>query len=253
VFLTVCVVGSLLYSWHVDRVTEQELERHDLFLQERREKQNTTRPVKAENGNGTAERIETPTEQETNIATEQETPEFTSDSESVDAINAFLPDAVATSETPAEEVPVSPFGFGPYPEIPEGYPLVVSWTRIEEHREKFNDHIWRDLELMERVLIKLYNEGDTSFTAGIVNDGLVLPIYPNVAYVRIEKDDDWKSTADPLIDVRSDSSRILAGSNVSEADKEQIRKGKIPPGIEIRSFSDGIDPFTFLNLPQTQD
>lgn len=156
-------------------------------------------------------------------------------------------------ETPLPEstdgANISPYGFGPYPEIPEGYPLLASWTRLEEFQEKFSDNIWKELELMDRVLIKLFNEGDTSFQGGIVNNNLVLPIYPNVAYVRLEEDqtEDWAEDGN-LIEIDSKSSRILAGSGVSEADKEKIRSGEKPPGIEIRSFSDGINPYTFLEL-----
>ena len=161
-----------------------------------------------------------------------------------------------TKDTPVEvplpentdEASVSPYGFGPYPKIPEGYPLLVSWTKLEEFQEKFGDDFFKRMELMDRVLIKLYNQGDTGFTAGVFNNnGHVLPIYPNVAYVH-HKREGWKPTEDPQIDVRSNSNRILAGSNVSEADKEQIRKGEMPAGIEIRSFTDGINPYTFLEL-----
>lgn len=158
-------------------------------------------------------------------------------------------------ETPLSEnmdaATVSPFGFGPYPEIPEGYPLIASWTRIKEHREKFNDNIWKEFELMDRVFIKLFNEGNTSFEAGTVHNGLVLPIYPNVAYVSLKKDqtEEWTEDGD-LIEIDSKSSRIVAGSDVSGEDKEKIRNGEIPPGIKIRSFSDGINPFEFLNLPK---
>jgi len=77
VFCVVCVVGSLLYSWHIDRTTDRELARHDLFLQERREKQNETRPVESvnvENATDTATRVETPTARLTTGAT---TPEAT--------------------------------------------------------------------------------------------------------------------------------------------------------------------------------
>lgn len=158
-------------------------------------------------------------------------------------------------ETPISEntdaATVSPFGFGPYPEIPEGYPLIASWTRIKEHREKFDDKIWKELELMSRVFIKLVNEGDTSFESGTFHNGLVIPVYPNVAYVSLEIDQtvEWTEDGDP-IEIDSKRSRIVAGSHVSDEDKVKIRNGEIPPGIEIRSFSDGINPFEFLNLPK---
>ena len=217
VFCVLVVGGSLLYSWHVRRTTEKDMEQYSRFSRGL-EKQNETRPaeiVSVPTESQPPGFMDTPDENTGTLMSDETEAETIDATEFGDIADAFLPDNIVSDEVPAAEVPVSPFGFGPYPDIPEGYPLIASWTRIGEHREKFNDNIWRDLELMGRVLIKLYNEGDTSFTAGIVNDGLVLPIYPNVAYARIEKDEDWKSTADPLIDVRSDSSRILAGNNVS--------------------------------------
>lgn len=145
-----------------------------------------------------------------------------------------------------DTVEVSPYGFGQYPEIPEGYQLIVSWTRLESLQEKFGDDVCKTMELMGRVLIKLYNQGDTSFTGATFQNGLVLPIYHNVAYVQLE--DEFGPTEDPMIDVHSTSSRIVSGSGLSEEDKEKIRKGEKPPGIEIRTFYDGIDPYTFLEL-----
>lgn len=165
-----------------------------------------------------------------------------------DTFNDTTEIAVETSlQENTDESNISPYGFGPYPKVPEGYSLPISWTKLKVYQEKFGDDFCKEMELMDRVLIKLYNQGNTDFTAANFVNGLVLPIYPNVAYVHLETED-WKQTEDPNIEVRSTSDNILAGSNVSEADKEQISKGIIPDGIEIRSFSDGINPYNFLEL-----
>jgi len=241
VFCVVCVVGSLLYSWHVDYVTAREMARHDRFLQERREKQNETRPVKAENGNGTAERVETPTEQAANIATDTETPEFTSDPVSVDAINAFIPDGVATAEPPAEEVPVSPFGFGPYPEVPADYPLRTPVWIQNPNLKTVPDHAQRPFELMDRVLIQLWNQGHKDITGASFRNGIVYPHHKNTAYVR------YHQMKLPDGSVHRTISKIIGGPDIAPFYK-QIRDGNIPLHIKILDLdTSGIDPLTFLN------
>ena len=243
------LVAGLCYLWYNHSIAPYKQEVADTAEIVRQWKKNQ----KADPKNVVEDKTNTPAENITQTLekpiTQTDPGLVTKDTDSSEPEDVLL-------ETPLPEntdaATVSPYGFGPYPKIPEGYPLRPSWTRLEVLQEKFGDDFCKRMELMGRVLIKLYNQGDTSFTAGIFNNGLILPIYPNVAYVHQEAED-WKPTEDPLMDVRSDSSRILAGSNVSKADKEQIRNGKIPPGIEIRSFSDGIDPFTFLDLPITND
>lgn len=197
--------------------------------------------------NGTEEISTTSTKSNTQSADKTIT-NSTTEVVSKDTFNDTTDIAVETSlQENTDESSISPYGFGPYPKVPEGYSLPISWTKLKVYQEKFGDDFCKEMELMDRVLIKLYNQGNTDFTAANFVNGLVLPIYPNVAYVQLETED-WKQTEDPNIEVRSTSSDILAGSNVSEADKEQISKGIIPDGIEIRSFSDGINPYNFLEL-----
>ncbi len=73
-----------------------------------------------------------------------------------------------------EEVLESPFGFGAYPEVPEGFPVGVSW---DFPPDMFPQEIQRQGELVSRVLIKLYNEGDRDFIAAKWHEGKVYPIY----------------------------------------------------------------------------
>ena len=136
-----------------DAPVESDMERHNRFWQGR-EKQNATRPiesVRVQNTNGTTTVVETPTEPDASIATDA-TPELPSDSEFVDAVDAFLSDDIATEAPPTEAVPVSPFGFGPYPEVPDDYfgiPVSMQDPNLPDHTEK-------NVELIDRVLIKLW-------------------------------------------------------------------------------------------------
>jgi len=252
VFCVLCVMGSLLYSWHVDRATDREMARHDRFLQERREKQNTTRPVKS---------VEAPTENETpgvvntpEENTDTQMPELTEalPNETDDLVDAFLPeDFVSEVEAPAEEVPVSPFGFGPYPEVPSDFPKAVIWQGSEEKRQKFaDDGRLEDMELIDRVLIKLWNQGDHEWRGAKRDDlnGKVYPLYRNRIYVK-----HW-------IEIPVEGGQIMpfpAGGTSGGSDWKPDRYlpifyesgGQLPDHIQfIDQDAAGYDPYTFLNL-----
>ena len=92
---------------------------------------------------------------------------------------------LAEEDAPAVEPPrVSLFGFGVYPEIPPDYPEQDAWDAIEAlyltDPESARKH-----ELMERVCIKLWQQG--YYAEGVVyksKTGLIYPLYPNTAYIK---------------------------------------------------------------------
>lgn len=238
VFFVLIVGGSLLYSWHVRRASESDMERHDRFLQGR-EKQNETRPIESvsvQNTNGTDTVVETPTEPNVSIATNATT-ELPSDSELVDAMDAFLPDDIATEEPPAEEVPVSPFGFGPYPEVPDDYFGIPVWMQ----NSNLPDDTEKNVELIDRVLIKLWQQGDKAIVGGSTYRGKIYPHYEDTVYIR------WtESTASDGTPYRYISRR--KGASLLPT-SEEIENGDIPPGFKIIELDDaGYDPYTFLDL-----
>ena len=69
----------------------------------------------------------------------------------------------------------SPYGFGPYPELPEGYGP-ITWPR-----ESVNS------ELMIRVRIKLMKQG-VPVEGSVMSDGLVYPIIKGVALCEVGRD-----------------------------------------------------------------
>lgn len=150
------------------------------------------------------------------------------------------------ADVPIEEVRVSPFGFGPYPEVPPDFPLIVSWNRPEEVMARFPEGNRRQFELMDRVFIRLWNQGHTDFNGGTLQNGLVLPLYPNTVYLHYEEN--WEEVENG--DVHSVYTDMIPGPGVSEAEQEQILNGETPRGIRILDFSDGIEPYTFLGLHQ---
>ena len=77
---------------------------------------------------------------------------------------------------------------GDFPPVPEGFPskLVPIWLSVPGY-EKGDSH---DHEMMYRVLIKLWNQGEHGFINGVLlhSNGKVYPLYPDVMYVRWAED-----------------------------------------------------------------
>lgn len=162
------------------------------------------------------------------------------DAAPVNLSDAFLSDDfVSEEEEPTEDVPVSPYGFGPYPEVPNGFPFIPTWLWPEASLQNAEGLMYHELRF--RVLIKLWNEGDTRFTGASINPDTskVYPSYPNTVYLRYREDGIGGKTV-----------LVKRGPGVSEEDEAQIIAGNAPPGIQILDYdTNGIDPYTYLDLP----
>ncbi|MYK18165.1 hypothetical protein F4055_08360 [Candidatus Poribacteria bacterium] len=123
-----------------------------------------------------------------------------------------------------------------YPEVPPDFPFSVVWKVPEAQRAEIPTRLFEELELMSKVMIKLWNEGDQGFSGAFMADGKVYPTYPDVAYVK------W---------VQSEASGewyINDVSTVHSYVSDQLLDGIMPPGIEIvDQDSAGIDPYAFLS------
>ena len=251
VFFLLVVGGSLLYSWHVLRTTESDMERHDRFSQGL-EKQNEPHPAETVNvptQNETPGLVNTPDE-----SMDTQMPDTTealpNETENLDIADAFLSDdfvsEVETSES--EDIPTSPFGFGPYPEVPNEYPehLPPVWTWSEEKREKYTSSHLKDFELMARVLIKLWNQGDRDFSAVFRDDinGKVYPLYTNVIYAT------WTEIKDENGKIVGKYARNqLTTNKTPKITFIDFMEGRIPSNIRfIDRETGGIDPYHFLDL-----
>ena len=237
-FFVLVVGSSLLYSWHVQRTTEAEFARHDRFRQglQNQTETRTAEEVNVLTENETPGLVNTPDET-TDTPMSDETGALPNETELLDIADAFLPDDfVSEEEAPAEEVAVSPFGFGPYPEVPEDYPTRPSWER--SRYDTFSQDTQRSLELLGRVLIKLWKQGERGFQGGTTYNGKVYPHYKNTAYVR------YGTTAS--------GRRYIArykGDPSIRISPEQLRKGELPAYIRVLDIdSEGIDPYQFLDL-----
>ncbi|MYA98916.1 hypothetical protein F4X90_04410 [Candidatus Poribacteria bacterium] len=237
-FFLLCVGSSLLYNWHVQRTTESDMERRDRFLQGL-QKQTETRSAETVNvptENETPGLVSTPDENaDTHLSDEAEA--LPNETETPDFADAFLPDDMGSEETPAEEVPVSPFGFGPYPELPEGWSPNTFPAASADH------------ELQKRVRIKLISQGVNVVGTTMENDR-VYPIIQGTAYV------EWKSYWRPTGNVRYISNIVAHPDDMTRINAIRAEKGRVfaeadvPSDIKLVSFEEGaIDPYDFLELP----
>lgn len=141
------------------------------------------------------------------------------------------------TESPAEtaetaEVKVSPYGFGPYTEVPEDMPNRHLYTTWEDETRKS--------ELLSRVLIKLWSSGEKNFNGGSTHNGKVYPHYHDVVYVTFHEYERLGKT------VRF-AAHIKSGPYVRYTEEDLLNP---PPHLRVLDLeSSGIDPFQFLDLP----
>ena len=145
------------------------------------------------------------------------------------------------------EDPISPFGFGPYPEVPPDFPDAPIWEEDDypEGDAVFGRDFMRSMELIVRVLIKLWSQGHR-VSSGSMHNGFVLPHYPNTVYV------EWSYLDEPDGTTTRYVSGITSGPDVSLSVHDAIMdEGIIPSGITVLDRdSEEIDPYSFLNLNQ---
>ncbi|MDD9975051.1 MAG: hypothetical protein OXU27_13645 [Candidatus Poribacteria bacterium] len=238
VFFVLVVGGSLLYSWHVHRTTDAELAETRRKVQplkndkEARTTANTgdTSAVDFEHAGTDFETDDSQIPDNTGASPIDQT------SEMLDMADAFLPDDFVSEEAPAEDVPVSPHGFGPYPEVPTGYPkeMTPTWVKYENPS--------RDHELMHRVLIKLWNQGDHNVSGAFMENGLVYPLYPNTAYVTYDYAEMPDGTLRRFI-------RSASGSGATLTIPPEGGPAVLPEDvIALDKDNAGISPYEFLDL-----
>ncbi|MYB96848.1 hypothetical protein F4054_01865 [Candidatus Poribacteria bacterium] len=247
VFFMLCVGGSLLHSWHVHRTTDADLaKRPQPVVSPLKNKSSTsTAPVDFQN-----EGVTNTPDENTDASMFDETEAFPNETEFADIANAFLPDDfVSEEEAPDEDVPVSLYGFGPYPEIPADYPGTKPAWEIDLDALGYSESQKRDAELLSRVLIKLWTDKGIGSRLGGSLDAttkIVYPYYDNTIYVKREilRNEEGKPTGF--------SARIHAPGNmiITAEDLEIFRlTGETPPGVRVLQFDkDGIDAYQFLNV-----
>ena len=133
-----------------------------------------------------------------------------------------------TAETP--EVQVSPFGFGPYPEVPEDYPSKVDWSLRKSAQA----------ELLTRTLVKLWTDGEKNFIGGSTYKGKIYPHYYDTVYIGIKE---TKSESGGITRVTRSKSGPFVDFTLDDLEDP-------PPHIRILDLeTSGIDPYQYLDLP----
>ena len=234
--LTCClllVAGSLLYRSHVVSSIRKDEARTQQFLQQLESSDGPSAPQQqtttdAPEGHATAP---VATDDDAVSVPDISVPLPTEKAARVDT--AAAPEATGAEEDTAD-IAVSPYGFGPYPELPEGWPADQIWPRSSpEH------------ELMMRVEIKLAHQG-LDVTGSIMENGLVYPTISDTVYI------EWAKNA------RRQYIRGMAGDPdacdriraIEDERGVRFTAADIPSDIKVLSFQeDGIDPYEFLDLP----
>lgn len=262
VFFLLLIVGAQLYSWHVRRTTDAELQWTDRAVQALENRTQTrTAANTVETSRVNFEQAGAPLENQYAQPRDDDPAALPSDDAApIDLSDAFLPDdSVSKEEQFSEEIPVSPYGFGPYPEVPAGYPLPLSipweWSEetiaslektmenpLQEKGVSFTEFL-KTNELMARVGIKLWNEG-RHFDGITTSDqtGRFYPNEPDVLYVK------WREATLSNGEVRRYMSRTIGSAISSVSIAAQEGRETPPDWLEIRSLDDGIAPYEFLGL-----
>ena len=128
-----------------------------------------------------------------------------------------------------------------FPEIPEGFPEDLAKIVVWKFFPNYQKGDMPDHEMIYRVLIKLWNQGDHDFVNGTYETQYqkVYPLYHDVVYVK------WAEHVTPDGTVH----KYLAGSLGTGRWKStaETRPDSLPTDITFIAFEEaGIDPQTFL-------
>ena len=163
------------------------------------------------------------------------------DDEILYLFEAFIGEDAITSEVAEESVDAphgfSPYGFGPFPEVPTDYPRSAEavWgearllTMLPEH------------ELLSRVQIELWNQGVRTVGSVYNTDyDLIFSVLDNVVYIQREFS---AEDGEPYI------SSMLGSPATINRYEDDLFEGNFPPHLTIYEYPDGgINPYEFLDV-----
>ena len=152
-----------------------------------------------------------------------------------------------------DEVRVSKFGFGPYPELPADFPwqdLFDPPYYTEDPDDEYKDD--PDYELMDRVWVELWKRGDN--VTGMSTSRRTGLFYPTIrGTIYVEWAPRWKVFGQEF-------GRRIRAVNGDPDDVDALRAARqegrpllesdIPSHLKVLDMSEGIDPYTFLDLPK---
>ncbi len=150
---------------------------------------------------------------------------------------------IKQEETTQADAKVSPYGFGPYPKVPEDFPFPVEWNFPGSDAGH---------ELIARVAIKLWTQGIETMGA-TMEDGLVYPNYIDTVYIRWgETTDDDDNPIQYITDLGGYPPaclRIVENNIARLGERGAMTAADIPSDVTVELYDEaGIDPYTFLDL-----
>lgn len=244
--LLIVGAGCIWYYQHTTTHDREQTAQTDKLLQEwkadkaKQPSKTTTPESPAENNDTTAKK---PSTTDTTPVTRNTDPT---------QVQSDVP--AQTAET--ADVQVSPYGFGPYPEVPEGFIENVGttiWMDIARFGPISSDTInVRNQELMDRVLIKLWQEdpGKQRYMEGaFYRNGKVYVNYSNRAYVRYKTIEFPDGTTNRVI--TSWTAGTLESPTPDPVNPFQSNSDQIPSEIELIDLDKedpGINPYDYLGL-----
>ena len=235
IFFVVIVGGSQLYYWHVRRTSAAELKKITRIIAASENKralrsaQESNAPITV----GTPGNLVDTREEgdETGIAVSKTPAALSNDPRRQDMMGT----ADGPQDAVLDPTRVSPYGFGPYPEIPAGFGP-VKWPRSSANHE-----------LMKRVRIKLWKEGIKAEGA-TMDSGKVYPIIKGIIYVRWKEIDYGKGPVRYLgrfLGDLDDTKYVRSIARKKDKARENFTEADVP-GLLLVPFEDvGIDPYTF--------
>ena len=240
VLLFVLIAGGSLFWYHREegKLREQEEETHRIvrLAEERKTARvisTTVTTVQTENAQEeTAENFVHSGDVSEALSEVTDT-RFSEETDTSDMPAVSTLEETSNDETTTEKL-VSPFGFGPYPEIPVGFPYPNPWdSEGLTHRQA------EISELLSRIHIKLWNQGKRPDGLSF-EDGLVYATYPNTIYVEW----DYVEIEDGTVERYP---RYITAGTLSEVDDALLDEGIIPTGLTVIEHSEaGIEPYTLV-------
>ena len=120
-----------------------------------------------------------------------------------------------------------------FPPVPADYPFKPVWLGIPGYKKGDKP----EHELISRVLIKLWNQGERDFKDGVYDPkrSKVYPLYPDVVYIQLAEDGTIAASS-WMAAISFDANDFATGEWETKY-----------PGIKFVEYDDaGYDPYTFL-------
>ena len=229
--------------------------RPEHLLSDRPPAESMNRPVRASVAQYTPSVIESESvsDIDSTLETEQN---FSDEEEELEALLNSLSDEELSAL--AESLEQDEGKSNDFPEVPDGFPsnLTPVWIKYPNYQKgDMHDH-----ELIYRVLIKLWNQGDHDFVNGVYKEryGKVYPLYSDVAYVEWSTEfytgPDGEKIEFPFISsglathARGDPRVNIVGAGLFTIEEMMSGAYKAKyPNLKLVDFRDGgYDPEIFL-------